>query len=55
MNTTEARAVFDKAAAAETDPDKRARIELCREYFTNPRFRRYVQDTVWAQLQEGRQ
>ena len=46
MTTAEAREIFDTAAANETDADKRANIELCREYFTNPDFRRAMENMV---------
>lgn len=46
MTNKEARQIFDDAAANEPDPEKRANIELCREYFTNPEFRRGLADMV---------
>lgn len=46
MDTVEARKIFDQAAAAAPDADARANIELCREYFTNPEFRRALADHV---------
>ena len=42
MTDAEARKIFDQAALAEPDPDRRANIELCREYFTNPTFRKWL-------------
>lgn len=50
MNTVEARAEFNKArAAAEAngDADRVARVELAREYFTNPKFRKALEDHLW--------
>lgn len=50
MTATEIRAEFDKvrdAAAAKGDADAVARIELAREYFTNPAFRKALEDHVW--------
>lgn len=46
MTDAEARRVFDKVAAETNDPDARANIELCREYFTNPDFRRAMEGMV---------
>lgn len=43
----ELRAVFDGAIAASQDPDRNARLELLREYFTNPDFARRLHDVVW--------
>ena len=48
MTTEAARAIFDAARDATTCPDARARIELCREYFTNPAFRKALVDYTWA-------
>jgi hypothetical protein len=48
MTDQEARAIFDNARAAEQDPDRRAEIELLREYFCNPQFRRDLADHLWA-------
>jgi hypothetical protein len=38
--------VFDEAVARETDADKRANLELCREYFTNPEFRKALEGVI---------
>lgn len=46
MTPTEARAIFDAALEATTDPDERAATELCREYFCNPKFRAALADYV---------
>ena len=48
MTTQEAREVFNQALNNEVDPDKRANIELCREFFTNPKFRQWMSDTVYS-------
>jgi hypothetical protein len=48
MTPEVARAIFDAAYAAEPDPDKRARLELLREYFCNPDFRRGLHDFAWT-------
>ncbi len=44
MTNQEARAVFDTVIATTTDPDKNARQELLREYFTNADFRKRFED-----------
>ena len=46
MTLAQVRKIFDDAALAEPDPDKRANIELCREYVTNPAFRTWLSNTV---------
>lgn len=48
MTTNEARAHFDAAIARSADADQIANIELCREYFTNPEFRKYLEDATFA-------
>ena len=50
MTTTEIRAGFNQmiaAAQAKGDADAVARMEVCREYFTNPAFKAALQDEVW--------
>lgn len=47
MTNTEARAYFDAAIALATNPDTIARLELCREYFTNEDFRSALHDHVY--------
>jgi hypothetical protein len=53
MTREQARTVFDaevdKAKAA-GDDDRVARVELMREYFTNPPFRRAMEDFVFARV-----
>lgn len=48
MNTEQAKRIFNDAIAKQTDADKVARLELVREYFTNPEFRTALHDHVWA-------
>ena len=51
MNTQQARAVFTQAAAsaaAKGDAEAVNRIELAREYFTNPDFRSAMERFVWS-------
>ena len=47
LNTDLARAYFDAAIARATDPDTIAKLELCREYFTNEAFRKAFHDHVY--------
>lgn len=47
MTTKEARQLFDAVAADTTDANARAGIELAREYFTNPTFRKALEQHVW--------
>jgi len=47
LTNAEARAYFDAAIARTTDPDTIAKLELCREYFTNEEFRAALQDYVY--------
>lgn len=52
MTTEQARKIFDAAADAHRangDRDQAARVEIIREYFTNPTFRAKLADYV-AQL-----
>lgn len=48
MTTTEARKIFDAAAAKAGDADQVARIELVREYCCNPGFRKALEDYTFA-------
>jgi hypothetical protein len=52
VTTQKARDIFDQAAKAAKDPDVVARIELCREYFTNPVFRKTFTDLLWEKTNE---
>ena len=47
MTNQAAREVFNQVIANEADADKIARLEVCREYFTNPTFRKALQDRLW--------
>jgi hypothetical protein len=44
--TQEVRAVFDAVISQQSDPNKVANLELCREYFLNPDFRKWMEDAV---------
>ncbi len=48
MTNSQAKAIFNKAIAATTDADAIARLELVREYCTNPAFKVALEDHVWA-------
>ncbi len=50
MTTNQAREIFNQIAAthrANGDLDQAAKIELAREYFTNPTFAKALADHVW--------
>lgn len=44
MSTAEVRAIFERAIELQPNADKRASLEICREYFTNPTFRKALED-----------
>lgn len=41
------RSMFDDAIARTDDPDRKATLELCREYFCNPDFRAAFEQHVF--------
>lgn len=43
-----ARQIFDASIAAEGDAERRASLELLREYFTNPAFKSGLEDYVFS-------
>ena len=47
MTTQQAREIFNQAIARTTNADAIARIELAREYFTSPTFRKALEDHLW--------
>ena len=47
MTAAEARQVFNQVIEQETDPDKVARLELLRNYFTDVNFRKSFEQLVW--------
>lgn len=49
MTNEAAKQVFNQVLANLTDADQIAKIELAREYFTNPDFRKALEDHLWAQ------
>lgn len=50
MTNLEAKAIFDNAIAAQSNPDIRAQVELAREYFFNEMFRTNLTNYVAAQV-----
>lgn len=46
MTNNEAREIFNQAIANEKDADRIAKVELLREYFTNPTFRSAMEEEV---------
>lgn len=49
MTNPAAREVFNQVIATLTNADQIAKIELAREYFTNPEFAKALADHLWAQ------
>jgi signal transduction histidine kinase len=47
MTNEQAKAIFNKAIETAKSADQVARLEVCREYFTNPDFRKKLEDYVW--------
>ena len=47
MTNQAAREVFNHVIANQTDSDKIANLELCREYFTNQTFRKALENHLW--------
>ena len=47
MTTEEVRAKFDEAISQTTDKDEITKLEVMREYFTNPAFRTMIHNTVF--------
>lgn len=47
MTNQEAREVFNQVIATQTNADKIADLEICREYFTNPTFRKALENHLW--------
>lgn len=47
LDAMEAVNVFNRAVAQAEDADTKARLELAREFFTNPDFRRELSEFVW--------
>ena len=58
MTNQEIRNGFNQMIAAATaagNADAVAKFEVAREFFTNPAFKAYVQDTTWAINRAGAQ
>ena len=48
----EAREVFDKIVSETKDPDRKATLELLREYYTNHEFKKRFEDFVYQMNQK---
>lgn len=47
MTTEQVRATFQAAIDATNDPEEIAKLELAREYFTNPDFRKAMEEKLF--------
>ena len=47
MTTEQLKAAFNQAIAKVADADARARMEVAREFFTNPDFRKKLEAFAW--------
>lgn len=47
LSPQDVRAIFDEIIGSVTDPDRRAKLAILREYFTNPTFRAQLSDFLW--------
>jgi hypothetical protein len=47
------RAVFDKAISETKDPERVAKLELLREWYTNPKFRTALSDLSFAMTKKA--
>lgn len=47
------KAILNAEIAARTDPDEIASLQMCREYFTNQKFRDAAAAIVLAEIQEA--
>jgi hypothetical protein len=50
MTNEQARDIFNQAIASTTNADQIARLEVVREFLTNPEFRKNLSDFVWSTL-----
>jgi hypothetical protein len=46
MTNEQAKQIFNQVIATVQDPDRVARMEICREYLTNPDFRKGLEQFV---------
>lgn len=51
MTTQAAREIFQAAIAKAVDAEVVAKLELAREYFTNPAFRASMEQAMWERAQ----
>lgn len=47
INLSEIRDCFNKIISIESDPNKIATLELLREYYTNPEFKNFLEETTF--------
>ena len=47
MTNEQIREAFNQAISNSTDADAIAKLELAREFFTNPEFRRALEEHIW--------
>ena len=48
LTNDEARIIFDGLCASTQDKNQIAKIELCREYFCNPEFKKALEQLTWG-------
>lgn len=51
MTNAEAKNAINAAIANCADADRKAKLEVAREYFFNPEFRKALSDATWAATQ----
>lgn len=54
ITNEQVREQFNKVIAQTQDADQVAKLEVCREYFTNPEFKERLQEYVFARTQNDR-
>lgn len=47
MTNEALKSIFNKAIQSAANADQVARLEVCREYFTNPKFKKALEDYTW--------
>jgi hypothetical protein len=48
MTTEQAKEIFNNAIKNSKNADQIANIEICREYFTNPEFKKFLEDITFT-------
>lgn len=49
MTTEQARLIFNTVIAGEPNAEEVAKLEVAREFFTNPDFRKKLEEFTWEQ------